>query len=681
MTHPSVPGGIDICLWLTTAIGQTSDVDEMCAAALEAIDRGLGVPRSAILLFDEDGAMRFRAWRGLSAEYRSAVERHSPWATGAVDLQPLVVADVTRDAGLAAYRPVFAAEGIAGLASVPLVSRGRRLGTFTLYFDAPESLDPSALQLTVVIASQVAVAIERMRAQQNAQHSEERLRFALDAANMGTWEWDLRTNAVRWSANLHRIHGLEPGAFGGTFEAYRQEIHADDVDRVIAATRRTVELGTPLDVEYRVWRADGQVRWLEGKGRVEYSAGGEPLRVSGVCTDVTHRKMVEIDRLVAAQESNRLKDEFLAVLSHELRTPLSAIIGWLQVIRTGALSAERTREAMQVIERNALLQAQLIEQILDVSRIVAGKLDIHRQPVLLPVVVANAINAITPAAVAKQLVLTSEAPHGLPPLDADPERLQQVLGNVLGNAVKFTPPGGRISLECAVRGSRVIITVSDSGCGIAPEFLPYVFERFRQADGGVTRAHGGLGLGLAIARHLVELHGGAMTVESAGQGQGTTFGIELPTAATLHPVVDPVTTPLQLRPVQHRDTLRGRRVLVVDDEPDTRQLLASLFQEQGSEVAQVESASEALARLHGEAFHMLIADIGMPQMDGCALIRQVRLFAPVLPAIAVTAYARPEDRSRALDAGFDAFHSKPFNAAALLRTARDLTAPQPRDAG
>lgn len=276
--------------------------------------------------------MRFKAYRGISEQYRRAVEGHTPWRPDSPNPEPIIVGDVRDEPSLTAYALVFESEGIAAMAFIPLVSLGRVIGKFMLYYPAPTQLSADEVQLATVIASQVAFAVERTRTEQQARRSEERLRFALDAASMGTWDWDLITNDLQWSDNLAAIHGLPPNSFDGTFASYEKEIHPVDRPRVYASIERALKEGVPHDVEYRLVAPDGTVRWCEGKGRVGYE-NGRPTRMSGVCMMVTRRKEAELARIAAAEESSQLKDEFLATLSHELRTPLNAILGWVQMLQ------------------------------------------------------------------------------------------------------------------------------------------------------------------------------------------------------------------------------------------------------------------------------------------------------------------------------------------------------------
>jgi PAS domain S-box-containing protein len=658
-----------VCLTLTRAISRTRMVEEIYAAALDALSSAVGVERASILLFDRDGVMRFKAYRGLSEAYRRAVEGHTPWTPHSLNPEPIVVSDVARDPSLGPFLGTIEAEGIAAMTFIPLVSLERVIGKFMLYYDVPHAPSVDELQLAGGIATFVAFAVDRTRTEEQARRSEERLRFALDAASMGTWDWDLSTDTVRWSDNLERIHGLPPGTFDGTFSSYEREIHPEDRERVLASARRALAEGAPHDVEYRVVSANGTVRWCEGKGRVEYH-DGRPVRMSGVCMIVTRRKEAELARLAAAEEASRLKDEFLATLSHELRTPLNAIVGWTQMLQSGDLPPARASQAIDVIARNARLQTQLIEDILDVSRIISGKLEIEPASVSIPHLIEAVVAGVTPTASSKHITLTSAVPSDLPPIEGDPKRLHQVLNNVLSNALKFTPEGGHVALRGALENGCITITIRDSGTGIAPDFMPHVFERFRQADSRATRRHGGLGLGLAIARHLVEQHGGDVSAESDGAGQGTTVTVRLPTGTEAPHFKSSATQRLSATEVK----LDGLSVLVVDDQPDSRELFASLLEERGADVARCESATSALALASSHPFQLLVADIAMPDIDGYELIRRLRARGIDMPAIAVTADAGPDDRQQALAAGFTDYRSKPVDATDFLHTVRALVA-------
>ncbi len=395
-------------------------------------------------------------------------------------------------------------------------------------------------------------------------------------------------------------------------------------------------------------------------------------------SDITERKRLEDERerlLSEAQESNRLKDEFLATLSHELRTPLTAILGWAHLLRGGRLQGEGAARALETIERNARAQSQLIDDLLDVSRIITGKLRLELTPVGPDSFIDPALEAVRPAAEAKGVRLRKVIDTGVSALVGDSARLQQVVWNLLSNAVKFTPRGGSVEVRLERVDSRVEIAVADTGAGIAAEFLPHVFERFRQADQTTSRRHGGLGLGLSIVRHLVELHGGSVRADSAGEGAGSTFTVTLP-VASIHRTDEAAEgrahAEAGAEPHGHEcpERLDGLRVLVVDDERDARELLAAGLGQCGAEVTTVSSAGEALEALAGAKFDALVSDIGMPGEDGYSFIGRLRALPPEAggrtPAVALTAYARVEDRLRAMRAGFDMHVSKPVELTELV---------------
>ncbi|MBD2314319.1 response regulator [Desertifilum sp. FACHB-1129] len=391
----------------------------------------------------------------------------------------------------------------------------------------------------------------------------------------------------------------------------------------------------------------------------------------------------EADR-TTAQEANRLKDNFLATLSHELRTPLNGILGWSQLLQKRDLDRLASLKALATIERNAKVQVQLIDDLLDISRIIQGKLRLDVRPVHLISVVEAAIESVQPTAEARNIRLQAILDPAAGPISGDPDRLQQVFWNLLSNAIKFTPKGGRVQVRLERINSHVEVSVSDTGKGINPDFLPYVFERFRQADSSITRAHGGLGLGLAIVRNLVELHGGNVRASSLGEGQGATFSVHLPLMA-IHPPPESETTE-RVHPTANPDTetsdfnirLDGVRVLVVDDELDARDLLLTVLQMAGATVSVAASAQEAIALLNDWQPSAIVSDIGMPGDDGYTFIRQARsLWAQrqqkPIPAIALTAYARDEDRRKALLAGFQMHLPKPVNPCELVVVVASLT--------
>ena len=379
------------------------------------------------------------------------------------------------------------------------------------------------------------------------------------------------------------------------------------------------------------------------------------------------------------QDANRLKDEFLAVLSHELRTPLNAIVGYARLLRGGILTGEKAARGLETLERNATWLTQIVEDVLDVSRIVSGKIRLDMQPVELPLIVDNAVATVQPAADAKGVRLRAIIDPHVGPVAGDPDRLQQVVWNLLSNAVKFTPKQGHIQVRLERGDSHIDVVVSDTGAGIRSDFLPFVFERFRQEDAGSTRKTGGLGLGLAIVRHIVEMHGGTVQATSAGEGQGATFRVRFP-VMLVHP--SGVTTS-GAHPRTHRMTplsvlgdLHGISVLAVDDDADALTLLRVVLEAAGATVTAVASPLIALERIEAVRPQVIIVDLGMPEMDGFALIAQIRASPHAhvreVPAAALTAFARSEDRTKALRSGFEMHLAKPVDPGELVAAVATL---------
>jgi PAS domain S-box-containing protein len=465
-------------------------------------------------------------------------------------------------------------------------------------------------------------------------------------------------------------------------------VHPDDRASTIAEYEK-LSRGEPTTfLENRFRCKDGSYKWI---GWSYFPVPQEGLAY-GVGRDTTELKQIhEILRLRAEEleQANRVKDEFLATLSHELRTPLTAILGWSRLLRVGQIDEAGLARAIQIIERNAEAQSKLIEDLLDVSRIITGKLRMEFQPVALAPLVETVINGLRPVAESRHLQLDSVIDPTAGPVTGDPARLQQIVTNLLSNAIKFTPEGGRVEVRVAQADSHARIIVQDTGIGIDPQALPHIFERFHQADSSNTREHSGLGLGLAIVRYLVERHGGAVTADSRGKGKGAVFTIDLP--LTANQVIDTsqgrAESPEQARTVVNEGetlsdpcALQGVRVLLVEDEEDTRELLKTILERCGAEVMAVASAGEAMTALESSLPDVMVSDIGMPDENGYELIRKIRDLAPerggIVPAIALTAYAGPKDRRRALLAGFHTHLTKPVEPDELLAVVSSLSAPK-----
>ena len=452
--------------------------------------------------------------------------------------------------------------------------------------------------------------------------------------------------------------------------------------RMLKIWRNALLSGQPWEDEFRMRRgSDGTLRWHLSRAMPVRDAGGRIVRWFGTNTDIEDQKLAseQYAQLLAreqrarreAEAANRAKDEFLALVSHELRTPLSAILGWTQLLRAGALHAGKQAAAIEKIERNAKLQAKLIEDLLDVSRIISGKLELERRPVGVADTVRASVEAAKPTADAKKLLLSFADTSAGATASADAARLQQIVGNLLANAIKFTPEGGAIEVQVRAADAYVEIEVRDDGQGIAPGLLSHIFDRFRQADCSSTRRHGGLGLGLSIVRQLTDLHGGDVVATSAGEGQGATFVVRLPRiseAAAEHERHDgsPPETGEQT-PV----SLVGLKVLAVDDEASARDVLTAALLACGATVTRASSVHEALRAFKLDLPDVVISDIAMPEVDGYGLLEKIRALADPqaarTPIIALTAYASRQDRHRALARGFDRYLAKPFDHVTLTR--------------
>jgi PAS domain S-box-containing protein len=535
---------------------------------------------------------------------------------------------------------------------------------------------------------------EQRRMAAAAEADRDRAQLAADAAELGTWEWRPDTGAVACSPRVRELFGLAPNA-AMTADLFMATVHPADRDRVKAVSARITEgaeLGPLRMSEYRIVRvSDGQERWVRATGRVDAREGG-PVRAIGTVQDVTEQYEAraaleqalsrEHSARMQAEEAGRLKDEFLATLSHELRTPLNAILGYTRMLRAGTLPRERSELALEIVERNARLQRQLVDDILDVSRIITGKLRLN-PTILDPVeVVELALDSIRPGADAKRLVLALIVRDDGIRVLADPDRLQQIIWNILTNAVKFTPAGGRILIDIAKdAGGYAVVTITDTGIGITSDFLPHVFERFRQGQNG-SSDHGGLGLGLAIVRHLTELQGGTIAAHSDGAGRGSTFTLRFPLRAhdapgtwTAHGL-----SALSEASPDRGPRLDGLRVLLVDDDRDSVVLLEQTLGACGATVRSALTAIEGLRELEREVPDVILSDIALPGMDGHEFMRTVRdrtsVNGGLVPAIALTAYGRDEDRQAALAAGYQVHLTKPCDPKALTRAIAGVTGAQ-----
>ncbi len=525
---------------------------------------------------------------------------------------------------------------------------------------------------------------DQRRTAETMRDQSEQLSLALEAGQLGTWQLDLATMELTASEACRENSGLEADA-PFTYSTLWEMMHPEDRAPTRAAVQRAIDENRSYAAEYRVVWPDASVHWIAARGRPIEREGKLRLLV-GITQEITDSKFAEEQReqylaeeraaRAEAERVGRMKDEFLATLSHELRTPLNAIFGWTQLMKGGGLETKLLAEGIDVIDRNVRAQTRLIEDLLDMSRVISGKLRLDVQHLDPSQAIDAAVETVRPAAEAKGIRIEKILDPQAGPISGDPNRIQQIFWNLLSNAIKFTARGGKVQVLLERVNSHLEITVADTGQGISPEFLPYVFDRFRQADAAANRRHGGLGLGLAIAKQLVELHGGSIRVESKGPGKGTAFIVSLPLQVMQarmrrtdrrHPLATTQT------PVFEKCTdLAGLKVLVVDDEQDARELLRIMLQNCEAEVVTAASAEEALPLVEEHAPDVLVSDIGMAGVDGYEPLRKIRANAPrkgrKMPAIALTAFARSEDRTKALLSGFSAHISKPVEPAELIAT-------------
>jgi signal transduction histidine kinase len=614
-------------------------------------------------------------------ELASMIRNHPRFQRTAIILvSGILVEDVDRLKGYVS--------GAVDYVSVPIVPEILRakVSVFADLFRKTEALERLNLELEQRVEMrtvEIQASIMRLR------ESEERLRLVLTAGDIQGWNWDIEKNELIW---VEPLDNSNPA--GQCVADFLAIVHPEDRRAVQNAADRALRSTGEYYAEFRTQR-DGDERWWLGRGTVIRDASGLPRSIAGINIDITSRKRAEEERATLlknaeaarreAERANRVKDEFLATLSHELRTPLNAITGWAHMLRDLTLDKSTQIKAVETINRNALLQAQLISDLLDVSRIVSGNMRLDLRPVGLPSVIQAAVDSLRPAAEAKNIKLDVSRICEVKRIPGDPARLQQVVWNLLSNAIKFTPPGGHVQVRLRNFGTHTELTVEDDGMGIRPDLLPYIFEPFRQADSSTARAHQGLGLGLAIVRRLLEMHGGYVAASNREDGSGAIFKAVLPVpAATMERQQGPgealPQSPAALLPSPPEPSLSGMKVLVVDDEADAREVVAMILERSGVKVTVAASASEALGIFKREQPDVIVADIGMPGEDGFSFLQRLRELpsqkSSQTPAVALTAYASPQDRVRVLEAGFSQHVPKPVQPAELIAVIAGLAGQQ-----
>lgn len=560
--------------------------------------------------------------------------------------------------------------------AVPIVARSKaQLGLLQLWDKADGQFTQLDESLVSKLAEFAASFLELSQAQQIMQESEERFRTLADNIAQLAWMAD-ETGYIFWfNKRWFDYTGTTHDQMAGW--GWQKVQHPDFAGKVTQTYQAAIEAGRLWEETFPLRGADGQYRWFLTRAVPVQDDGGRVVRYFGTNTDVDDQRRAQEEReaLLASERAARteaeraikLKDEFVATLSHELRTPLHSILGWVHMLKQYEPDAETLAQGLDVIERNARIQAQMVEDLLDMSRITSGKLRLDLETVDLCSCMQTSVSSIQPVAASKGVQLKSDL-QKTDPVQGDLQRLQQIIANLLSNAVKFTPSGGEVRVSLDQQGNMARILVSDTGCGIKPDFLPNIFDRFRQADGSTTRKHGGLGLGLSIVKSLVDMHGGQVSASSPGENKGATFTLLLPVSSDVPAPETPVER-VDLAP----NVLDRLHVLVVDDDADARDLLSRILEERGARVSVAGSASEGLSLYRESRPDVIVSDISMPEQDGYDFMRQLGSLGPRPPALALTALARVEDRERALSAGFLTHLAKPVEPNELIALVAFLT--------
>ncbi|HEX4950195.1 MAG TPA: PAS domain S-box protein [Blastocatellia bacterium] len=684
------------------ALAVGKDLTEILALTTRSLESILPGSRASVLLADAEGKQLFTGYSAsLPAAYNAAIEGLTigegvgSCGTAAFRRQPVIVADIAHDALWKDYRDLAAEHHLAACWSLPILAPDDKLlGTFGVYFAQPRVPSEEELLLLNSATRAAGIAIHRKQTEERLRESEERFRNMADNAPVMVWVTEANGSCSFLSQSWYEFTGQTPAT--GLGFGWLDATHPEDKQRASEEFFAANKKYAPFRVEYRLRRRDGLYAWALDSARPRFSGTGKFLGYIGSVIDISERKQMELEReqllmreqqaRALAEDANRAKDEWLAMVSHELRTPLNAILGHARLLdQQRAGRPPELVEFAHLVRRNGERQNEIINDLLDTARMMTGKLHLELAPLNLALVVQDALVAVQPSARARNLTLRSTLEAGAGVMTGDATRLHQVVLNLLTNAIKFTPINGTVEISLRREQQDIILAVKDSGQGIPPDFLPHIFERFSQADTSRSRRHGGLGLGLALVKQIVELHGGTITATSEGAGQGATFTVTLPLCApqTVVPQTQlAAETSTEESGVQLLESpcLTGARVLVVDDQEDARTLVDRALSEWGAAVQTATSGQEALDLLDEQSFDVLVCDIAMPDEDGYEVMRRIRAreyergitFAQRLPAIALTAMAGTEDRLRALSAGYQRHIPKPVELVELAMVITSL---------
>jgi PAS domain S-box-containing protein len=683
---------------LDIALSQIADADEIIRLATSKLGEYLGVTRCYVTQIDRaaDLAIVSENWEGwpdgapsLAGEYRLS-DFSTPELREALEAnQAAIVNDVTTDPLTRDSAPNYESAGVRAFIAVPTLDEMHWEASLILAHSQTRNWRPDEVQVAREVAVRLWAEVKRARAVGALRHSEEQARRTLiEQMVAGVAECDADGKYTLVNQRYCDITGYTNTEL---LEMRVGDItYPDDWPHNAELYRRLFKNGESFFIEKRYRRKDGSEIWVNSHVAPIRDTQGAIVESVAIVIDITNRKLADLEReqlleqekaaRAEAQAANQSKDEFLAVVSHELRSPLNSILGYVRLLRPETASVAQMKQAAEIIERNGRIQLQLIEDLLDTARIISGKLKLEVQPIELISVITTALDVVRPATQAKSISLISNLDPLAGQITGDPDRLQQVVWNLLTNAIKFTPEKGSVEITLKRADPYIAIIVRDTGKGIEPEFLPHIFERFQQGDMSSTRRVGGLGLGLSLIKHLVELHGGTVEAESEGAGQGATFTVHLPLRAVYAAPVEERKALAAMLPAGAK-SLAGVRVLLVDDVEEVRMLLTLTLQGYGAEAQAVASGKEALEMLArqkpDERFNALICDIGMPDEDGYAVLRKVRALPPdqggAIPAIALTAYGSAEHRVRALSAGFQMHIAKPVDPDELAVVILSLT--------